>query len=227
VRRYPPTVISSLRFHSLPAPCRVATLVWPLPVPPDNGAGRDQPVHPRPSRQEPDQRGEDRAAGPVQPIGAAQHAASCRAASSFAFLDVGERLSRTSRPQNRTMIRKSRRSDTADPGSSLQPTGTGRLLAPARCWTTSEPAGRLQPPPRAGHGTGKAIWPGSCSPPKILALCAVLVCKRGRPPPGGPSRAGRRILATAGMVAGHSGPADPAVLDGKPGTWHRRDLTAG
>ena len=51
----------------------MATLVWPLPVPPGNGAGRDQPVHPRPYRQEPDQRGEGRAAGPARPIGAAQH----------------------------------------------------------------------------------------------------------------------------------------------------------
>ena len=45
-------------------------------VPPQDGAGGDQPVRPQPCRQEPDQRGEDRAVGPVQPgpgIGAAQH----------------------------------------------------------------------------------------------------------------------------------------------------------
>ena len=55
--------------------------IGPLPgdkatVPAQDGAGGDQPVHPRPCRQEPDQRGEDRAVGPVQPgpgIGAAQH----------------------------------------------------------------------------------------------------------------------------------------------------------
>jgi len=45
-------------------------------VPPQDSAGGDQPVHPQPSRQEPDQRGEDRPVGPVEPgpgIGAAQH----------------------------------------------------------------------------------------------------------------------------------------------------------
>ena len=45
-------------------------------VPAQDGAGGDQPVHPQPWRQEPDQRGEDRAVGPVEPgprIGPAQH----------------------------------------------------------------------------------------------------------------------------------------------------------
>jgi len=55
--------------------------VGPLPrdqavVPPQDSAGGDQPMRSQPSRQEPDQRGEDGAVGPVQPepgIGAAQH----------------------------------------------------------------------------------------------------------------------------------------------------------
>jgi hypothetical protein len=45
-------------------------------VPPQHGSGRDQPVHPQPSRQEPDQHGEDRPVGPVEPgprMGASQH----------------------------------------------------------------------------------------------------------------------------------------------------------
>jgi hypothetical protein len=45
-------------------------------VPAQDGAGRDQPVYPQRSRQEPDQRGEDRPVGLVEPgpgIGAAQH----------------------------------------------------------------------------------------------------------------------------------------------------------
>jgi len=58
-------------------PVRVA----PLPgdqaaVPPQDGAWGNQPVHPQPSRQQADQRSENRAVGPVQPgsgIGAAQH----------------------------------------------------------------------------------------------------------------------------------------------------------
>ncbi len=57
-------------------------------------------------------------------------ATSRRSISSSAFSDVGERLSRTSRPQNRTKIRKCRRSDTADPGSSLlDDIGAGRATA--------------------------------------------------------------------------------------------------
>jgi len=45
-------------------------------VPPKDSAGGDQPAHPQPWRQEPDERGEDRPVGPVQPgprMGAAQH----------------------------------------------------------------------------------------------------------------------------------------------------------
>jgi [ribosomal protein S5]-alanine N-acetyltransferase len=37
--------------------------------------------------------------------------------------------------------------------------------------------------------------------------------------------ASRRVLAKAGFVA--VGPADPADLGGKPGTWYRRDLLDG
>ena len=37
--------------------------------------------------------------------------------------------------------------------------------------------------------------------------------------------ASQKVLANAGFVA--AGPADPAHLGGKPGTWYRRDLTAG
>ena len=55
--------------------------VGPLPddqtaVPPQDGAGGDQPVHPQLCRQEPDQRGEDGAIGPVEPgprMSAAKH----------------------------------------------------------------------------------------------------------------------------------------------------------
>jgi len=45
-------------------------------LPPQDGAGSDQPVHPQPHWQEADQRGEDRTVGPVEPgpqMGAAQH----------------------------------------------------------------------------------------------------------------------------------------------------------
>jgi hypothetical protein len=45
-------------------------------VPPQDSAGRDQPVHPQLYRRERDQRGEDRPVGPVEPrsaISAAHH----------------------------------------------------------------------------------------------------------------------------------------------------------
>ena len=45
-------------------------------MPAQDGSEGDQPVHPQTCRQEPDQRGEDSAVGPVEPgprIGAAQH----------------------------------------------------------------------------------------------------------------------------------------------------------
>jgi hypothetical protein len=45
-------------------------------VPPQDGTWGNQPVHLQRSRQEPDERGEDRAVGPVQPgpgMGPAQH----------------------------------------------------------------------------------------------------------------------------------------------------------
>jgi hypothetical protein len=36
-------------------------------MPPQDGAGRDQPVRPQRLRQDPDQRGQHRPVGPVQP----------------------------------------------------------------------------------------------------------------------------------------------------------------
>jgi len=45
-------------------------------MPPQDGAGGDEPMHPQPCRHEPDQRGENCAVGPVEPgprMGAAQH----------------------------------------------------------------------------------------------------------------------------------------------------------
>ena len=49
-------------------PVRIGPLLsHQLTVPPHDGAGRDQPVHPQTSGQEPDQRGQSSATGPVQP----------------------------------------------------------------------------------------------------------------------------------------------------------------
>ena len=61
----------------------------------------------QPSRQEPDQRGEDRAIGPSsrgRGLVRRSTATSWRSTSSSAFLEAGERLSSTSQPQIRMKI---------------------------------------------------------------------------------------------------------------------------
>jgi hypothetical protein len=77
-------------------------------VPPQDGARGDQPVRPQPSGQMPDQRGEDRSVGPVQPgpgLGAAQHGDPVPQHQQLRVLSAGERPARTSQPQSRTKIR--------------------------------------------------------------------------------------------------------------------------
>jgi len=81
--------------------------VGPLPgdetaVPPEYGARCDQPVHPQVPGKEPDQRGEDRAIGPVQlgpGRGTAQHGNLVPQYQQLDVLGGGERPSRTSQPQ--------------------------------------------------------------------------------------------------------------------------------
>jgi hypothetical protein len=71
-----PTTAPAQRHHELLCGTQATALGDQAAVPAKNGAGCDQPVHPQVCRQEPDQRGEDRAVGPVQPgprIGAAQY----------------------------------------------------------------------------------------------------------------------------------------------------------
>jgi hypothetical protein len=77
-------------------------------VPPQDGTGGNQPVHPQPCRQETDQRCEDSTVGPVQlgpRMDAAQPATSCRSTSSSASLEADDRPSRTSQLQSRTKTR--------------------------------------------------------------------------------------------------------------------------
>ncbi len=135
-----------------------AARIGPLPgdqatVPPQDGARRDQPVRPQPSRQEPDQRGQHRPVGPVPP-GPGQvrrsTATSCRRTSSSASSNAGERPSRTSQPAIRT---KSDRADATTrpvimPSSHAAPIAPGHSHRPAsgtpqaRCgwWRTPRPS---------------------------------------------------------------------------------------
>jgi hypothetical protein len=77
-------------------------------VPAQDGAWGDQPVHPQPCWQEPDERGEDRPVGPVEPgprMSAAQHSDLVPQHEQLGVLDAEDRPSRTSQPQTRTKIR--------------------------------------------------------------------------------------------------------------------------
>ena len=140
-----------------------AARIGPLPgdqatVPPQDGARRDQPVRPQPSRQEPDQRGQHRPAGLVPPgLGQVRRstATSCRSTSSSASVNAGER------PAGQASQQAARRSDSADattrpvimPSSHAAPIAPGHSHRPA----SGTPTGAsLQLPGRAGfwHPTG-------------------------------------------------------------------------
>ena len=71
-----PTTAPAQRHHELLCGTQATALGDQAAVPPEHRAGGDQPVGSQLGWQEPDQRGEDRAVGPVQPgprIRAAQH----------------------------------------------------------------------------------------------------------------------------------------------------------
>jgi [ribosomal protein S5]-alanine N-acetyltransferase len=72
----------------------------------------------------------------------------------------------------------------------------------------------------AGHGVATATVQELCR------LAAARHCLRTlRAATSHENGASQRVLAKAGFVP--VGPADPADLGGKPGTWYQRDLTAG
>ncbi len=69
----------------------------------------------------------------------------------------------------------------------------------------------------AGHGVATAT---------VRELCRLAVTRHGlrtlRAAAASENVASRKVLTKAGFVA--VGPADPADLGGKPGTWYQRDL---
>ncbi|MFC0439690.1 GNAT family N-acetyltransferase [Kutzneria buriramensis] len=69
----------------------------------------------------------------------------------------------------------------------------------------------------AGHGVATAT---------VRELCGLAAARHGlrtlRAATSRGNAASRRVLAKAGFVP--VGPADPADLGGKPGTWYQRDL---
>ena len=72
----------------------------------------------------------------------------------------------------------------------------------------------------AGHGVATAT---------VRELCRLAAARHGlrtlRAATSRENTASRKVLAKAGFVP--AGPADPADLGGKPGTWYQRDLAAG
>jgi ribosomal-protein-alanine N-acetyltransferase len=60
----------------------------------------------------------------------------------------------------------------------------------------------------------------------VRQLCRLAAAQHGlhtlRAATAGQNAASRKVLTKAGFVA--VGPADPADLGGKPGTWYQRDL---
>jgi ribosomal-protein-alanine N-acetyltransferase len=63
----------------------------------------------------------------------------------------------------------------------------------------------------------------------VRELCRIAAARHGlrtlRAATSHGNAASQKVLAKAGFVP--VGPADPASLGGKPGTWYQRDLTAG
>jgi hypothetical protein len=60
-----PTTAPPQRHHELLCDTQATALGDQAAMPPQDGAGPDQPVHPQMPGQEPDQGGEDRAIGPI------------------------------------------------------------------------------------------------------------------------------------------------------------------
>jgi len=76
----------------------------------------------------------------------------------------------------------------------------------------------------AEHVAGRGVATAT-----VRELCRLAAARHGlrtlRAATARENAASRKVLAKAGFVP--AGPADPADLGGKPGTWYQRDLAAG
>jgi ribosomal-protein-alanine N-acetyltransferase len=76
----------------------------------------------------------------------------------------------------------------------------------------------------AQHVAGRGVATAA-----VRELCGLAAARHGlrtlRAATSHTNAASQRVLAKAGFVP--AGPADPASLGGKPGTWYQRDLAAG
>jgi ribosomal-protein-alanine N-acetyltransferase len=76
----------------------------------------------------------------------------------------------------------------------------------------------------AQHVAGRGVATAT-----VLQLCRLAAARHGlrilKAATASENAASQKVLTKAGFVP--VGPADPAHLGGKPGTWYQRDLTAG
>jgi ribosomal-protein-alanine N-acetyltransferase len=82
---------------------------------------------------------------------------------------------------------------------------------------------------RLGYRVAQHVAGRGVATATVRELCRLAVARRGlrtlRAATSRENAASRKVLAKAGLVP--AGPADPAGLGGKPGTWYQRDLAAG
>jgi [ribosomal protein S5]-alanine N-acetyltransferase len=82
---------------------------------------------------------------------------------------------------------------------------------------------------RLGYRVAQRVAGRGVATAAVRELCGLAAARHGlrtlRAATSRENAASQRVLAKAGFVP--VGPADPADLGGKPGTWYQRDLTAG
>ena len=81
---------------------------------------------------------------------------------------------------------------------------------------------------RLGYRVAKHVAGRGVATATVRELCRLAAARHGlrtlRAATSGDNAASQRVLAKAGFVP--VGPADPADLGGKPGTWYQRDLAS-
>ncbi len=80
-----------------------------------------------------------------------------------------------------------------------------------------------------GYRVAQQVAGRGAATASVVELCRLAAARHGvhtlRAATSQQNAASQKVLAKAGFVP--DGPADPAELGGKPGTWYQRDLAAG
>jgi RimJ/RimL family protein N-acetyltransferase len=81
---------------------------------------------------------------------------------------------------------------------------------------------------KLGYRVAQQVAGRGVATTSVRELCRIAAARHGlrtlRAATSHANAASRRVLVKAGFA--EAGPADPADLGGKPGTWYQRDLTA-